>query len=137
MNIVYKNEIPVADQYFELFLTTGWNDEYKFTKVELEEAIRNSWYLVAAYSENKLVGFGRIISDGIHHALIVDVIVHPEYQGKGIGKEIMNRLIAKCNEHKIRDVQLFSAKDKSTFYERLGFYIRHDDAPGMQLKNIE
>lgn len=137
MKIVYKNEIPEADQYFELFLTTGWNDKCNFTKAELNEAIRNSWYLVAAYFEDRLVGFGRIISDGIHHALIVDVIVHPEYQGKGIGKEIMDQLIAKCKEHKIRDVQLFSAKDKSAFYERLGFYIRPADAPGMQLKNIE
>jgi ribosomal protein S18 acetylase RimI-like enzyme len=83
------------------------------------------------------VGFGQIISDGIHHALIVDVIVHPEYRKKGIGREIMNKLIAKCREHKIRDVQLFSAKNKSVFYERLGFYVRPTDAPGMQMKNIE
>jgi GNAT superfamily N-acetyltransferase len=137
MDIIFKNAIPSIDQYFDLFLTTGWNEEYHFTKNEVEEANKHSWYSVSSYLDDRLVGFGRIISDGIYHALIVDVIVHPDYQGKGIGREIMNRLIGKCREHRIRDVQLFAAKDKYTFYEYLGFYIRPANAPGMQLKNIE
>ena len=137
MNINFKNELPSIDQYFVLFLTTRWNDEYHFTKSELEKANRHSWHSVSAYLDEILVGFGRIISDGIYHALIVDVMVHPDYQNKGIGREIMNRLIAKCKEYKIRDVQLFAAKNKFTFYEHLGFFIRPANAPGMQLKRTE
>jgi GNAT superfamily N-acetyltransferase len=137
MNIIFKNELPPADKYFNLFLTTGWNEEYHFTKKDIEEANKQSWFAVSAYEDKILVGFGRIISDGTYHALIVDVIVHPDYQRKGIGKEIMNHLITKCKEHKVRDVQLFAAKDKSVFYEHLGFFIRSADAPGMQLNNID
>ena len=39
-----------------------------------------------------------------------------------------------CRDAGIADVQLFSAKGKSLFYEKLGFSLRPDDAPGMQLK---
>lgn len=78
------------------------------------------------------MGFGRIISDGIVHALILDVIVLPEMQGEGMGKEIMNKLILKCKKHNIRDIQLFCAKDKAGFYEKLGFERRDENAPGMQ-----
>jgi N-acetylglutamate synthase-like GNAT family acetyltransferase len=81
-----------------------------------------------------LIGFGRIICDGIVHALILDVIIQPEKQGEGIGKQIMDKLVAKCKKHKIRDIQLFSAKDKAGFYEKLGFECRKEDSPGMQLK---
>ncbi len=137
MDYIFKNELPAIDQYFDLFLTTGWNKEYHFTKKDVEEANNQSWFSVSVYDQENLVGFGRIISDGIHHALIVDVIVHPAYQKKGIGREIMSRLILHCRKHKVRDVQLFAAKGKFVFYEQLGFYIRPADAPGMQLKQID
>ncbi len=132
--IEYSTELPSIDDYWNLFETTGWNSEYNFVKTDLEEAINNSWFSVSAYHGHVLAGFGRIIADGVNHALIVDVIVHPDYQGRGIGSEVMRQLVEKCEEHHIRDIQLFAAKGKSGFYERLGFEKRPADAPGMQLK---
>lgn len=84
--------------------------------------------------KKQLIGFGRIICDGIVHALILDVIIHPDMQGKGIGKEVMDKLVSKCKKHKICDIQLFSAKNKTGFYEKLGFKSRDEHSPGMQLK---
>jgi len=125
---------PEINDYYGLFLTTGWNDEYQLTKDELETAIKNSWYIVSVYEGPDLIGFGRILSDGKHHAFIVDLIVHPKFQGKGVGGKIIEMLIDKCKKHNIRDIQLFSAKKKTKFYEKYGFIIRSKDAPGMQLK---
>jgi len=133
MNMIDYNEIiPDIDNYFQLFLSTGWNDEYNFSKSEIKTAIESSWYMVSAYDNSKLVGFGRVIADGIHHALIVDIIVHPEYQNNRIGTQILNSILIKCKKHKIRDIQLFSAKDKYGFYEKFGFKSRQQNAPGMQ-----
>ncbi len=134
MNIVYSTEMPPADKYFELFETTGWNDKYKLTCEELARTISNSYFTVSAYDEKRLVGFGRIVSDGILHAMIYEMIVHPDYQLKGIGAEILKQLVNKCREDNIRDVQLFCAKGKRPFYEKYDFAARPDDAPGMQLK---
>ncbi|MQY80468.1 MAG: GNAT family N-acetyltransferase [Bacteroidetes bacterium] len=133
--LIWKQDFPDPKEYFRLFETTGWNNQYRFNEDELIWAIQNSWYALSVYYKQKLVGFGRIISDGVHHALIVDIIVHPGYQGKGIGGEILQNLINRCKRYQIRDVQLFCARGKSEFYEKHGFKPRLPDAPGMQLSS--
>jgi len=90
---------------------------------------------MSIYDSDKLIGFGRVIADGVHHALIVDLIIHPDYQSKGFGSRLLDKLVSKCKKNKIRDIQLFSAKDKYAFYEKFGFEKRPDNAPGMQLRN--
>ena len=133
-NIDFNISKPQIADYWELFESTGWNNGYKFTIDELNLAIENSWYSVSAYKNKKLIGYGRIISDGIHHALIVDLIITPEHKSKGIGSEILRRLLKKCTDNNIRDIQLFSAKDKFVFYEKFGFKKRNENAPGMGYK---
>jgi len=94
----------------------------------------SSWHTVSAYDGDRLAGFGRMICDGVVHALILDMIVLPEYQRKGIGTAILSRLMERCTEAGIRDIQLFSARGKAGFYEKNGFSRRPDDAPGMQIR---
>jgi len=133
MKIDFTTELPDEDSFFSLFETTGWNKSRK-TKEELFWAINNSWYVVSAYKGKELIGFGRIISDGYLHAFIVDMIIDPKYQQKGIGKDILVRLINEARANDIEDIQLFSAKGKKEFYLKNGFVERTDDAPGMQYK---
>ena len=66
--------------------------------------------------------------------MIYDLIILPSHQGQGIGSEILSRLVSKCRAAGIRDVQLFSAPGKSTFYAKRGFKARPSDAPGMRLQ---
>ena len=134
MNIEVKNAIPDIESYFDLFETTGWNKEYRLSKEELNSTLINSYYCVSVYDADKLIGFGRILSDGILHAMIYEMIVDPDHQGKGLGRTIMNELLSKCFEDNIRDIQLFCAKGKKQFYEKLGFVARPDDGPGMEYK---
>lgn len=130
----FTEKLPTAKEFFDLFVTTGWNDKYELSQKEYYIALQNSWYTISVFDNDQLIGFGRIICDGIVHALILDVIILPERQGEGIGKEIMNKLIIQCKKHKIRDIQLFSATDKGGFYEKLGFVRRKAAAPGMELE---
>ena len=132
MKIELQTTLPCIEHYHTLFETTGWNQEYQATQEELDRALTNSQFVVTAYDAEKLVGFGRIITDGVLHAMIYDMIVHPDYQGQGIGSQILERLIQWCDENNIRDIQLFCANGKRTFYEKNGFISRTDDAPGMQ-----
>jgi len=133
--ITYKSELPLVDQYFELFKSTRWNEEYNLTQEELAVSIKDSFYSVCAYDSDKLVGFGRFVSDGILHAMIYEMIVAPEYQRRNIGSQILKMLLNKCFELNIRDIQLFCAKGKRNFYERNGFAARPDDGPGMEYKS--
>ena len=132
--IALREQLPDKEEYFSLFNTTGWNKDYKVNPDDLERANQNSWLVVSAYDGNKLVGFGRVVTDFVLHAMIFDMIVLPDYQGRGIGRMILARLVSRCLEQGIRDIQLFCAKGKRTFYEKNGFEVRADDAPGMQLK---
>ena len=134
MKIDYRIELPEKNKYFKLFESTGWNEDYKIDADELFQTLKNSWFIYCAYFQGKLVGFGRILSDGFLHAVIFDVIVLPEFQKNGIGKEIMKKLIDECKKKNIRDIQLFCAKEKQEFYEKLGFAARPENAPGMEIK---
>ena len=132
MGLTFSNDVPPADQLWELFLTTGWNEKYRLSAADLHQALQSSWFLVAAYEGGRLVGFGRLVSDGILHAMIYELIVAPGSQNRGLGSQILERLIAGCREYRIRDVRLFCARGKVAFYEKRGFVPRPEDAPGMQ-----
>jgi len=132
MPIEFCTEIPARDRFWILFHTTGWNKNYQLSPDELAQALRSSWYVLSAYDGKRLVGFGRLVSDGIIHAMIYELIVLPEYQGQGIGGKILEKLVKKCQDAGVRDIQLFCARGKREFYERRGFAARPNDAPGMQ-----
>ena len=132
MNVIYKTDIPDCEQYFSLFESTGWNVKYRVSKEELFTAVKRSYFSVSAYSSERLIGFGRVLSDGILHAMIYEMIVCPEYQKKGVGSKILNMLMKKCLDNKIMDIQLFCAKGKRNFYEKHGFASRSIDCPGME-----
>ena len=132
MEIEIRSEIPATDQFWDLFQTTGWNEKYGLSSDELMQALHSSWYVLSAYEAEKLVGLGRLVSDGVLHATVYELIVLPEYQGQGIGGQILEKLVKKCKDSGIRDIQLFCAAGKREFYEKRGFVARPDDAPGTQ-----
>lgn len=131
--IAYHEQPPPATDYGRLFETTGWNTSYQASSQELHQAISDSWYVLSAYENDRLVGFGRIISDGVLYALICDLIVNPTCQGQGIGSALLAKLIEHCRSKGIRVIWLFAAKGKSSFYKKFGFHKRPTDAPGMQM----
>lgn len=85
-------------------------------KVEL--AFQNSQLKVFAFEQNKLIGAGRALSDGVWRAAIYDVAVLPQYQRKGIGSIILQHLIEAAN---VEVIMLYVAPGKEAFYERFGF----------------
>jgi GNAT superfamily N-acetyltransferase len=133
MTVTFSTEPPPADAYHALFETTGWNSEYRMAPQELARANGNSWLSVSAWDGDELIGFGRVVSDGVLHAMIYDMIVKPGRQRCGVGSRILSMLVERCRAAGIRDIQLFCAKGKREFYLRHGFVERPADAPGMQL----
>ncbi|MGE7090901.1 GNAT family N-acetyltransferase [Lysinibacillus sp. NPDC048646] len=124
---------PSFEDYKSLHQTIGWNAKGLYTYDQLYQAICNSWFSVSIYDGTTLVGYGRIISDGIYQTFICDVMVHPDYQRKGIGSQVMEFLLAHCKQENIKWIQLFCAKGKQPFYQQLGFAERDPDASGMML----
>ncbi len=108
-------------------LNVNWTDVSNILKeVEMayfeeqvhKKAFENSYTVAFAFDNDKLIGFGRAISDGVYQAAIYDVAVLPEYQGKKIGARIIDsivRLIPKCN------FILYASPGKEIFYEKQNF----------------
>jgi len=87
----------------------------------------NSRYACFVYSGDALVGAGRALADGFDCAYIADVAVHPEYQGRGLGKAIIRDLMRSCKDH--RKIILYANPGTEEFYARLGF-LRMNTAMG-------
>ena len=134
MTLRYVAEKPDADSYLSLFESTGWNEMYDLSGHDLANAIETSWRVMSAYDGKELVGFGRLLSDGVLYAVMFDVIVLPARQREGIGGEIVRYLLWECVDQGIRDVLLFAARGTADFYERFGFETRPGYAPGMILR---
>ena len=129
----FREQVPALDEALTLYGTTDWPEFEGLKPADVETSLAASWYGVSVYEDERCVGMGRVLSDGIVYALILDVIIAPEHRGGGLGSAVMERLLARCRRQGIRDVLLFAAPGTAPFYERLGFQRRHTDAPGMQL----
>jgi len=124
---------PDPVEFAELYATTGWGS---LDHVDLGRVLAGSWLVaVARDGDGRAVGMARVISDGALHAFVTEVVVRPERRGEGIGATLVRMLARECTERGVRDVQLFAAVGRRTFYERLGFAVRPSDAPGMRLVN--
>jgi len=85
----------------------------------LEAAFSNSMFRVFALENDALVAAGRAVADGVDCSYICDIAVHPSYQGRGLGREVIERLIAASQGH--RKIILYAVPGKEDFYRRFGF----------------
>lgn len=85
---------------------------------KLARSFQNSYAHVIVYDSDELIGLCRAISDGEYQAAIYDVVLLPEYQGKGIGKAMLKRLLSLLT---VPNIILFAAPDRQGFYYRFGF----------------
>jgi GNAT superfamily N-acetyltransferase len=79
----------------------------------------NSMYRCFVYADDVLVGAGRCLADGLDCAYVADVAVHPDHQGRGLGKEIIQRLVSSAGHHK--KIILYANPGTEGFYRQLGF----------------
>lgn len=128
--ISYKNTISLKD-YINLRNIVGFSAK-DMTKFEL--VMKNTFLKVSAFnSANECVGMGRVVGDGFYFFQIVDLIVHPDYQKRGIGAKIMKILDEEIIKTGVKNafVSLFSSVDKSKFYNKFEFKLRNHNSPGM------
>jgi aralkylamine N-acetyltransferase len=86
--------------------------------VKLREVFQNSPIRCFVWDGGELMGAGRAITDGVRYSVIFDVVLLPEYQGRGIGKRIMKFL---ADRSKASSVLLYAVPGKEGFYSKLGY----------------
>ena len=79
--ISIKENINSIEEFNYLYDTVGWGS---YDEKVSEKALANTMYSVSVYDDDKIIGYGRIIGDGICFLYIHDVMVIPKYQNKKI-----------------------------------------------------
>jgi GNAT superfamily N-acetyltransferase len=109
-------KLPVSD-YRRLRSEVGWGDP-AVGDTQLDAAFDRTWNVVAR-REGEIVGFGRLLDDGVLYASIWDMIVTPSLQRRGIGNAILTRLLARAAERSL--TVLVATPAGRPLYERHGF----------------
>ena len=116
--MIYQyNEAVSAKDLSDLRESVGWNrmeDEYS-------NPLMISFYHIAVYEDDKMVGYIDSVSNGVTDAYIQDLMVHPDYQDKGLGTELMNQMITYLKENRIYIISVVFEESLKPFYDRFGF----------------
>ena len=98
---------------------------------ELQAALDETWNVVAR-EHGELVGIGRLLDDGALYATIWDMIVLPGQQRHGVGRAILERLLARAERRTI--VALVATPSGRPLYEEYGFRTEDSGSVGMLLR---
>lgn len=109
---------------------------------KLAAALRNSYMVATLHSvskstgeegneQKKLIGMARATSDHAFNATIWDVLVDPSYQGQGLGKALIEKLVRSLLQRDIGNISLFADSQVVEFYRNLGFEPDPEGIKGM------
>ncbi len=120
--VIQGNSSVTAKQLNELCVAVGWSSR---PLAKLQQAIKHSFICITAWyidqEQKRLIGFVRVVADGVYQATLLDVAVHPDFQGRGIGRNIVQTAIKQLNAAQIVDITLFASPQLTDFYHQLGF----------------
>lgn len=119
MKFEFSPKVP-PQEISELRNSVGWNGMEECYK----NSLKSSYFYICYYDDyNKLIGFLDVVSNGVTDAYIQDVIISPDYQGKGIGTNLMNLAIKKLKEDNIYMISVLFQDSLLPFYKKFGFNI--------------
>jgi len=95
-----------------------WAQDRSFR--ELQRMLAGSDVVVSLWRGKRLVGFGRATSDGIHRAVLWDVVVAGDLQGRGLGRRVVEALLSTPSIRQAERVYLMTT-NSAGFYKQLGF----------------
>ena len=120
-----------AEEYNEMRKIVGWT---ALPNIQAEDGLKHTSHLCCFRKDGKAIAFCRVLWDQLYVAYIADVIVRPEFQGKGLGRELMNNAMEFIKSqlkpgYKIM-INLMAAKGKEDFYKKFGFISRPNESFG-------
>ena len=119
--MIRHNQLTAEE--FILLWETVWGQGPSLEQTQL--AMEHTLFRVSVFDDDQIVAMARVIGDIGLDYYIKDVIVRPEYQGKGIGRLLINEILQFVNDHGVDGTNIFvelcAMPDKIPFYEKFGF----------------
>ncbi|MGN1299213.1 MAG: GNAT family N-acetyltransferase [Candidatus Scatovivens sp.] len=131
--IILEEKISV-EEFLEIIESVGFKT---YSKEQVEKALQNTMYMVKAIVGDKVVGIGRVVGDFSIVCCLSDICVRPEYQGRGIGLKIVNKLKNMIEEGvkegEKMQIELTPTAGNEGFYQKAGFKYKPEVITGMYL----
>jgi len=108
-----------AEQVAELRELVNWDGRIE----KFKKKLGNTYFCVACFADDTLVGYVDVVSDGIDDAYIRDLVVHPEYQRRGIGSKLLDMIIKRVRSDRIKTLNVVFEPRLNEFYEKANFVI--------------
>lgn len=126
-------EVPQPEEYIALRIAAGLSEK---TPEAAGLGLPRSLFAVCMRDKGRLVGMGRVIGDGGCNFEVVDIAVHPEYQRRGLGYQIMESIMEYLRETAPRSayVCLIADHGAPTLYEKFGFEYTAPESLGMAMR---
>lgn len=115
----YEFDAPIsAATLADLRQSVGWN---RMEQDLADPRLHNALHL-CAFDEDRLIGYVAAVSNGVTDAYIQDLIVHPDYQMQGVGRELMQRMLTRLRTDGIYMVSvIYGEEELKSYYEAFGF----------------
>lgn len=119
MEISYTDNMEnmTKENLQQLFLSVEW-ESGKYPE-EMLKAVKGSHSCITAWDGDQLIGLVNALSDGVLTAYFHYVLIHPDYQGRGIGKGMMDRMLHRYKGYQTK--VLIAYPNVVEFYGKLGF----------------
>ena len=116
-NLFEANRPPSPEALANLRESVGWER----MDADYPAAFADYFATAAAYDREELVGWCVSVSDGVRHAFLIDVIVLPSRQRRGLGRELVSRVAEACRLRGITIVHVDFEPQNEAFYRACGF----------------
>ena len=120
--IQYKNDVRISkEQFIQILKASTLGERRPIEEPDrIDKMLKHADLIITAWDEDLLVGGSRSITDFSYCAYLSDLAVHTKYQGKGIGK----KLVEETRNNIGKDVMLFlfSAPKADSYYPHIGFH---------------
>jgi predicted GNAT family acetyltransferase len=115
---IIKSGEVAASEVEELRTVVGWDN----TEGQCQRALEKAYSRYIVRNEGKLIAYLSVVSDGVADAFLVDLMVHPDFRGKGIGTRMVRQAIIDL-KGKVQCVHVTFNPENEPFYKHVGFHI--------------
>jgi len=130
--VVYRIEPEVSDGSLNALFTLAWENR---SEGEFGPILRRSLTYICAFDGSDLIAFVNVAWDGGIHGFILDTTVHPDYQRRGIGTELMRQAATTAAERGIEWLHADFEPHLLPFYRACGY--RNTEAGLLNLSRRE
>lgn len=128
---------PSSDQIRQITalyrLAGWWSKDMPDDPSLVRQIIKGSHCFMIAIEDEEIVGMGRVISDRASDSYIQDLTVINSYRGKGVGSEILERIVARLEKDGIKWIGLIAEGNSDDFYSHFGFKKMPDSLPMLMI----